>query len=205
MPTVLRVILPRADGAAEGAGQQRRGVEHLRENRGQERFAHPHEDGAGDSSALVVGDLSGVGPLVENLPGGQVATGRHPGGGAEGAAHRAADLRRKADADGAGFVQGDEHRLDRQAVAGAKQQFLEPVDGRRDRAFESQTRQGVTDPGNRALGNLKVAGPDRWVIPSPGDDGGDQPAADPGDEAEGGDVGQGGVGRLVAGVEWFVG
>ena len=89
----------------------------------QERLAHPHEDGPGDPPALGAGHLARLDELIDDLPGRQVSPPWHPRRGAEDAAHRAADLRREANAHRPRLVQRDQHRLDRQAVVSRKSSF----------------------------------------------------------------------------------
>ena len=101
---------------------------------------------------------------------------RHPRGGAEDAAHRAADLRRETDTDRARLVQRDQDRLDRQAVRSAEQQLLKPVDRRGHRSLELQPRQRASDRLTQSPGHLKIASPDRWVMNAPSHDRGHQAA-----------------------------
>ena len=97
----------------------------------------------GHPTPLRPREVAGLDPLVDDLPGGQVPPGRHPGRGAEGAAHRAADLRRETDAHRARLVERDQDRLDRQAVAGQEPELLEAVGRRGRRLVERQPGQGA--------------------------------------------------------------
>ncbi|KAJ3060496.1 hypothetical protein HK102_009472 [Quaeritorhiza haematococci] len=110
----------------------------------QERLAHPHEHGARHPPPLSLDQFASLEELVDDLPGLEIAPGRHPGGRAESAAHRAADLRREADADRAFFVEGDQDRFQRQPLAGPESELLESVLRRDDRPVERDP--GVQGP-----------------------------------------------------------
>ena len=99
--------------------------------------------------------------LVDDLPGLQVAPPRHPRRGAEDATHRAADLRRQADAHRPRLVQRDQHRLHRQAVGRPEEQLLESIDRRGGHVLQDQPRQRVADRLPQPARDLEIARPRR--------------------------------------------
>ena len=141
----------------------------------QERLAHPHEHDPGDPPPLRTGQVARLDPLVEDLPGREVAPGGHACRRAEDATHRAADLRREADADRPRLVQGDQHRLDRQAVVRPEAELLEPVDGRRHLAVRRQARQRPDRVAQEA-GDLEGAPPGLRIVDAPPQEGRAEPA-----------------------------
>ncbi len=94
----------------------------------QEWLAHPHEHRAGDPPPLRADQLPACTSwsIISHVS--RLRRLRHPRRCAEDAAHRAADLRREADAHRPRLVQRDQHRLHRQAVGRPEEELLEPVD-----------------------------------------------------------------------------
>ena len=92
-----------------------------------QRLAHAHHHDVGDDALVALQVLAqevlGEPELGDDLAGGQVAAEALVAGGAEAAAHGAAGLRRNAQR--AAVVLGNEHGLDRIAVADVEQ----PLDG----------------------------------------------------------------------------
>ena len=141
----------------------------------QERLAHPHEHDPGDPPPSRAGQVARLDPLVEDLPGREVAPGGHARRRAEDATHRAADLRREADADRPRLVQGDQHRLDRQAVVRPEAELLEAVDGRRHLAVRCQAWQRPDGVAQEA-GDLEGPPPGFRVVDTPSQEGRAEPA-----------------------------
>ena len=136
---MLIVIVRRRRSTAVGATEQLGRSDHAVIV--QERLAHPHEDRPGDPPALRAGEVAGLDPLVDDLPGRQVPPDRHPGRGAERAAHGAADLRREADAHRPGLCRGMSTVSTASPSRGQETELLKAVARRRDDAVEGQSRE----------------------------------------------------------------
>ena len=142
----------------------------------QERLAHPHEDRPGDPPPLRADQLARLDELVDHLPGLEVAPARHPRRRAEDAAHRAADLRRQADAHRPRLVQAGSGPSPppgrRPSGTGASESRRPPRSSIRSSAAGAAGRRiasaAAAGPGNRA--------PQRAIMDAPTHHRREQPA-----------------------------